>query len=124
MNTAVNWPTGVGGKGSDGVTGQVKQTPGAHRIRRADLRTAEQDHLRIGAELGWQVRAGVARNRSPPRPTPPPSRCRPIFAYRSPTRPGTTSYPMSSFTWLLLYEDPQDKNQARDDGRVHEVGAH
>ena len=29
VNTAVNWPTGVGGKGSDGVTGQVKQTPGA-----------------------------------------------------------------------------------------------
>ena len=29
VNTSVNWPTGVGGKGSDGVTGQVRQTPGA-----------------------------------------------------------------------------------------------
>ena len=29
VNTSVSWPAGVGGKGSDGVTGQVKQTPGA-----------------------------------------------------------------------------------------------
>ena len=28
-STAVNWPTGVGGKGSEGVSGSVKQTPGA-----------------------------------------------------------------------------------------------
>ena len=27
--------------------------------------------------------------------------------------PGTDAYPMSSFTWLLLYEDPQDKAQGR-----------
>ena len=28
-NTSVNWPTGIGGKGNEGVSGQVKQTPGA-----------------------------------------------------------------------------------------------
>ena len=28
-NTSVNWPTGLGGKGNEGVSGQVKQTPGA-----------------------------------------------------------------------------------------------
>src|SRR6266704_565098 len=28
-NTSVNWPTGIGGKGNEGVAGQVKQTPGA-----------------------------------------------------------------------------------------------
>lgn len=28
FNTAVNWPVGIGGKGSEGVSGQVKQTPG------------------------------------------------------------------------------------------------
>src|SRR6185436_2400069 len=29
INTSVNWPTGIGGKGNEGVSGQVKQTPGA-----------------------------------------------------------------------------------------------
>src|SRR5437870_12281558 len=28
-NTSVSWPTGIGGKGNEGVSGQVKQTPGA-----------------------------------------------------------------------------------------------
>src|SRR5437879_2965882 len=28
-NTSVNWPTGIGGKGNEGVAGQIKQTPGA-----------------------------------------------------------------------------------------------
>src|SRR5260370_41906221 len=28
-NTPVNWPTGIGGKGNEGVAGQIKQTPGA-----------------------------------------------------------------------------------------------
>jgi phosphate transport system substrate-binding protein len=28
-NTSVNWPTGLGGKGNEGVAGQIKQTPGA-----------------------------------------------------------------------------------------------
>src|SRR5439155_26122689 len=28
-NTSVNWPTGIGGKGNEGVAGQVRQTPGA-----------------------------------------------------------------------------------------------
>src|ERR1700730_12274759 len=28
-NTSVNWPTGLGGKGNEGVSGQIKQTPGA-----------------------------------------------------------------------------------------------
>ena len=28
-NTSVNWPIGLGGKGNEGVSGQVKQTPGS-----------------------------------------------------------------------------------------------
>ena len=40
-NTAVNWPVGLGGKGNEGVAGQIKQTPGALRVRRIDLRQAE-----------------------------------------------------------------------------------
>ena len=37
--------------------------------------------------------------------------------------PGKGVYPISSFTWLLLYENPKDKAQAKIDGRLHEVGA-
>ena len=37
--------------------------------------------------------------------------------------PGKGVYPISSFTWLLLYENPKDKAQAQDHGGLREVGA-
>ena len=40
-------------------------------------------------------------------------RCRRTSASRSPTRPGKGVYPISSFTWLLLYENPKDKAQSK-----------
>lgn len=48
-NTAVKWPTGLGGKGSEGVTGQVKQQPGA--IGYVELSYAEENHLPV-AQIG------------------------------------------------------------------------
>ena len=38
--------------------------------------------------------------------------------------PGHNAYPIASFTWLLLYENPADKKQSRSHGGVHEVGTH
>ena len=43
VNTSVNWPAGVGGKGNEGVSGLVTADAGLDRLRRADLRAAEQD---------------------------------------------------------------------------------
>lgn len=45
--TAVNWPVGVGGKGSEGVTGQIRQSPGA--IGYVELTYAEQNKLPVVA---------------------------------------------------------------------------
>src|SRR5579862_9022670 len=46
-NISVNWPVGLGGKGSEGVTGVVKQTPGA--IGYVELSYATQNHLPVAA---------------------------------------------------------------------------
>lgn len=45
-NTSVNWPTGLGGKGSEGVTGLVEQTPDS--IGYVELTYALQNHLLYG----------------------------------------------------------------------------
>ena len=50
-NTSVNWPTGIGGKGNEGVSGQVKQTPGRDRIRGIDLRDPKQNAVRGGEKF-------------------------------------------------------------------------
>ena len=112
VNTAVNWPTGVGGKGSDGVTGQVKQTPGA--LGYVELTYALANKISFGSvqnSAGKFVRASTeavtaaadaAAKQMPA-----------DFRVSITNPPGDNVYPVSSFTWLLLYEDPQDKNQAR-----------
>jgi phosphate transport system substrate-binding protein len=43
--TQVSWPAGTGGKGSEGVTGQVRQSPGA--IGYVELTYAQQNHLPV-----------------------------------------------------------------------------
>jgi phosphate transport system substrate-binding protein len=45
--TAVSWPIGLGGKGSEGVTGLVKQTPGS--ISYVELTYASQNKLPVAA---------------------------------------------------------------------------
>src|SRR5882724_1273672 len=45
--TSVNWPVGLGGKGNEGVAGQVKNTPGA--LGYVELAYAVQNKLPVGA---------------------------------------------------------------------------
>src|SRR5204862_853352 len=47
VNASVNWPTGVGGKGNEGVAGLVKQTPGS--IGYVELIYALQNKIPFGA---------------------------------------------------------------------------
>src|SRR4029079_19802639 len=44
--TSVNWPVGLGGKGNEGVAGQVKSTPGA--LGYVELAYAVQNKLPVG----------------------------------------------------------------------------
>ena len=61
--TSVNWPVGVGGKGNEGVAGLVQPDTGLDRLRRADLRAAEQDRVR----LACRTRPASSSRRPPSR---------------------------------------------------------
>jgi phosphate transport system substrate-binding protein len=63
-NTSVNWPTGIGGKGNEGVAGQIKQTPGA--VGYVELIYAVQNKMPY-AEVKNAAGEFVKPNRSPPR---------------------------------------------------------
>jgi phosphate transport system substrate-binding protein len=110
--TAVNWPTGVGGKGSDGVSGLVAQTPGS--IGYVELIYALQTKISYGpvqnsagkflkASIDTVTAAAAAAAKTMP----------PDFRVSITNAPGDDAYPISSFTWLLLYQNPPDKAQAR-----------
>jgi phosphate transport system substrate-binding protein len=110
--TSVNWPAGVGGKGNEGVSGIVKQTPGA--IGYVELIYALQNKIAYGtvqnaagefvkATTQAVTAAAAVAAKSMPKD----------FRVSITNAPGPGVYPISSFTWLLLYENPKDKGQAK-----------
>ena len=99
--TSVAWPTGLGGKGNEGVAGTVKQT--ANSIGYVELIYAAQNKMAYGAirnSAGTFVRAdfdsvseaaaGAAKNMPDD------------FRVSITNAPGKKAYPVSSFTWLLI----------------------
>ena len=111
-STAVNWPAGVGGKGNEGVAGLVSQTPGS--IGYVELIYALQNKIAFGAVQnanGEFVRAttesvtAAAAAAAAEMPA--------DFRVSITNASGAGAYPISSFTWMLLYEDAKDKAQAK-----------
>jgi phosphate transport system substrate-binding protein len=103
--TSVNWPVGLGGKGNEGVSGQVKQSPGA--IGYIELAYAKQNNLPyadiknssgnyIAASIG-SVTAALATAQIPD-----------DFRFSMVNPPGAEAYPISGTTWLLVYEQQKD----------------
>ena len=112
VDSALRWPVGVGGKGNEGVSGLVQQTPAS--LGYIELVYALQNRIPVGAVQNstgafvvpsvtsvTAAAAGAAANMPPD------------FRVSITNAPGTDAYPIASFTWLLLYEDPPEKAQAR-----------
>jgi phosphate transport system substrate-binding protein len=109
--TAVNWPSGVGGKGSAGIAAQVRQFPGA--IGYVELIYALQNHINIAAirnAAGNWVKGsieGVTEAAASSKKMPADYRVSITNA------PGPNAYPISSFTYLLIPAHPADMNKEK-----------
>ena len=112
VDASLKWPVGVGGKGNEGVSGLVRQTPGS--LGYVELVYAVQNKIAVGSvqnSTGAFVTPSVdsvtaaAAGAAASMPA--------DFRVSITNAPGAAAYPISSFTWLLLYEDPQDKTQGR-----------
>ena len=110
VNSSVNWPVGIGGKGNDGVSGLVSQTPGA--IGYVELIFAQKNNISFGSV---QNAAGDMVKASPDSVTKAAAGASipDDFRVSITNAPGAGAYPISSFTWLLLYENASDKAQAK-----------
>jgi phosphate transport system substrate-binding protein len=112
VSTSVNWPTGVGGKGNEGVAGLVAQTPGS--IGYIELIYAKQNNISYGSvqnAAGEFVKASEAAVTAAAAGAA--AQMPEDFRVSITDAPGAGAYPISSFTWLLLYEDAKDKGQAK-----------
>lgn len=103
--TSVSWPTGLGGKGNEGVTGQVKQTPGAigyvelvyakqNKLPYADIKNAHGEY--VTPDIGSITKA-LATAQIPD-----------DFRFSMVNAPGEGAYPIAGTTWLLVYEQQKD----------------
>jgi len=100
-NTSVNWPVGLGGKGNEGVSGLVKQTP--YSIGYVELIYAIQNKLPYGSirnSSGNFLKADLASVRAAAAGA---AKAMPDdFRVSITNAPGNNAYPISSFTWLLV----------------------
>jgi len=112
VNTSVNWPTGVGGRGNEGVSGLVGQTPGA--IGYVELIYALQNKISYGTVQNMAGEFAKASVESVTAAAAAAAAQMPAdFRVSITNAPGKGVYPISSFTWLLLYENPKDKAQSK-----------
>lgn len=105
----VKWPVGLGAKGNEGVAGQVKQTPGA--VGYVELAYAKQNKLAMAA---IQNKSGKTVLASVPAVTAAAANVSKSLSANTDYRisivdaPGEDSYPISSFTWILVYQHQSD----------------
>jgi phosphate transport system substrate-binding protein len=110
--TSVNWPTGVGGRGNEGVAGLVRQTPGA--IGYVELIYALQNKISYGSVQNVAGEFATASVESVTAAAAAAAGQMPAdFRVSITNAPGKGVYPISSFTWLLLYENPKNKAQSQ-----------
>jgi phosphate transport system substrate-binding protein len=109
-NTSVNWPTGIGGKGNEGVAGLIKQTPGAlgyveliyavqNKMPYADVKNSAGNFVRPSLE---SVTAALATADIPD-----------DFRFSMTNAPGKDAYPIAGATWLLVYEQQKDATKGK-----------
>ena len=108
--TSVNWPVGLGGKGNDGVSGFVKQTPNS--LGYVELIYAVNNKMSYGkvqnaagqfikADLTSVTAAAAAAAANMPAD----------FRVSITNAAGPAAYPISSFTWLLIPSKIADPNK-------------
>jgi len=108
VGKSVKWPTGLGGKGNEGVTGLVKATPGA--IGYLELAYAIQNQLTVAAVQnaeGAFVKPTIEATSAAAVGVQVPD----DFRVSITNSPGKGAYPIASFTYLLVYKDQTNKEK-------------
>jgi phosphate transport system substrate-binding protein len=107
-----SWPIGIGGKGSEGVTGQIKNTP--NTIGYVELAYAVQNKLPVAlvknaaGEFIEPTFDAVTKAASESLSTTPDD-----LRVSITNAAGKDAYPISSYTYLLVYQDQKDANKGK-----------
>jgi len=114
MGKEVQWPVGLGGKGNDGVAGLIKATPGA--VGYVELAYVKQNDLAAALlqnAAGQFVPPSAASATAAAEGAVAKAPANTDFRLSIVNSPGAQTYPIVSFTWLLLYRTQPDTAKAR-----------
>lgn len=111
-STSVKWPTGLGGKGNEGVTGLIKQSPGSlgyveltyaasNQLPIATLRNAAGNFVFPSPKSVTAAAQGAVKNMPKD------------FRISLANAEGKDTYPISSFTYLLVYGKMDSKKGSK-----------
>ncbi len=112
MGASVNWPVGLGGKGNEGVAGQVRNTRFSigyvelayaieNRLPYASLKNRSGNFVEPGIMSTTAAAAGAAKSMPAD------------FRVSLVNQPGKDAYPIAGFTWLLVYQQQKDRVKGR-----------
>ena len=122
VNGSLNWPTGIGGKGSDGVTGQVRQTPGSigyteltyaltNKVTYGSVQNSAGKFVKASTESVTAAAAAAAAKMPDGLPR------------LDHQRPGRCRLSALVVHLAAVLREPGRQGPGQGDGRVHEVGA-
>lgn len=107
---SVQWPVGLGGKGNEGVAGQVRQTPGAiGYIELAYVLENEMTYAQVENKAGKFLYPALDTVASAAATKPNVS----ATNFSIVDADGANSYPISGYSWVMLYEKPSDAARAK-----------
>ncbi len=103
--TSIKWPVGVGGKGNEGVAGNIRMLPGSigyveliyalqNKITYGSVENSSKNFIKASLESTTLAAAGVKMPAD--------------FRVSITNPPGKNAYPIASFTWLLIPVQPKD----------------
>jgi phosphate transport system substrate-binding protein len=109
--TSVKWPVGLGGKGNEGVAGQIRQLQGSigyielvyaveNKITFGSVRNAAGNFVKASLDGVTEAAASVKNMPAD-------------FRVSITNAPGKNAYPISSFTWLLIPEQAKDPKKGK-----------
>lgn len=110
---AVNWPTGMGARGNEGVAGQVQQNDGAigyvelayaieNDLSHAQLKNKDGNYVEASLESTTAAAAGAVADM--------PEDMRVSIT----NQPGENAWPISTFTYLLVYKEYEDQEKTEE----------
>jgi phosphate transport system substrate-binding protein len=107
---SVQWPAGIGGKGNEGVAGQVRQTPGSiGYIELAYVLENQMSYAQVQNKAGKFVYPTIETVAAAAASKPEVS----STDFSIVDAAGADSYPISGYSWVMLYEHPSDPARAK-----------